>query len=109
MWLTIDDKGYYFAATQETDQLSIATAFGQVPAKRGLLLPRAAVPKQLDAAEIDDMAEVEGWSAPIGRYLFVSNARTVPDRARKCFGYEVKQLDVYESMDADVLAIVGLG
>jgi len=45
----------------------------------------------------------------MGRYLFASNAHTVPDQARQVFGYEAEYPDIYKSMEVDVLAAVGTG
>lgn len=95
-------QGYYFASTQEADQRSIATAFGEVMVKHGLL--PSAKPNQLPASEVDFMLSIPGYDAPLGRYMFASNSRTVPDRAGKLFGYKAKHPNVYESMEADVLA-----
>lgn len=70
--------------------------------KHGLL--PSAKPSQLPASEVDFMLSIPGYDAPLGRYMFASNSRTVPDRAEKLFGYKAKHPNVYESMEADVLA-----
>lgn len=78
-------------------------------AKHGLLSTEAAEPKQLPAADVDHMISIAGYDAPLGRYMFASNSRTVPDRAKRLFQYQAKHPNVFESMEADVLAAVSPG
>lgn len=73
-------------------------------AKHGLLSAEAAAPKSISSTEVDSMASIPGWNAPLGRYLFASNSRTVPDRAQKCFGYKGEHPSLLTSMEADILA-----
>jgi len=78
-------------------------------AKHGFLSPESAVPKQLPAADVDFMISIAGYEAPLGRYMFASNSRTVSDRAEKLFGYKAQHASVYESMEADVRAAADPG
>ncbi|KAF2654419.1 nucleoside-diphosphate-sugar epimerase [Lophiostoma macrostomum CBS 122681] len=94
-------KGYYFASTQEVDQLTLATALGSVLRKHAVI--DNPEPLQVSLEQLDSM--LENVPIPhISRYLFACNSRSRPDRAKKLFGYEPKAPGLLESLEADVLA-----
>jgi hypothetical protein len=57
-----------------------------------------AVPKSVDPAEADAMMEPKG----IVRYMFGSNSRSRPDRAKESLGWSPSASSFFEELNRDV-------
>ena len=99
-------QGYYFASTQEVDQYTLAVALGSLLKKHNLIANPE--PMQVSLNQLDAMLDYPAIPN-ISRYLFASNSRSKPDRAKRLFGYEPKAPGLLECLEADVLAEVERG
>ncbi|KAH7130259.1 NAD(P)-binding protein [Dendryphion nanum] len=97
-------EGYYFAGTQETSNLDIARATGEILKKHGVIENPEPVALPLD--EIDALIDYPGYPL-IARYLFAGNSRTRADRAKRLFGYEGREKTVLEALEEDILVEIG--
>ncbi|KAF2119376.1 NAD(P)-binding protein [Lophiotrema nucula] len=93
-------NGYYFASTQEHDQLSVITVAARVLQKAGVI--ETEEPIKVSLSQLDTMFVTDKYPG-LSRYLFASNSRTVPDRARKLFGYEGKAPGLLDTLEQDIL------
>ena len=98
--------GYYFAGTQEHSHLTVARAIGSILKKEGVV--EDAEPVRVELEVIDRMARHPRFEH-MARYLYASNSRTRPERAKRAFGYVGKQKGLLECLEGDVLAALGRG
>ena len=98
-----NDKGYYFAASQEHSHLEVAKVIGKVLHKEGVVQDPKPAPISLE--EMDKMLRVPGYER-LARYMFASNSRTRPERAEKLFGYKGEAPGLLESLEDDVVDVV---
>ncbi|KAF2731996.1 NAD(P)-binding protein [Polyplosphaeria fusca] len=99
-----NDKGYYFASTQEHTQRSVAEASAPVLKRLGVMEKSEHV--QVGNEQLAAMVSYARWPG-LARYLFASNSRTVPDRAKRLFGYEGKAPSLLECLEADTVDALG--
>ncbi|KAH7072569.1 NAD(P)-binding protein [Paraphoma chrysanthemicola] len=97
-------NGYYFTATQEHDQLSLARAVGAILHAQGVV--PSPDPRQITLQELDTMATGILDYPPMGRYLFASNSRTRADRAGQVWGYKGQEEGLFDGLEADVLKVL---
>jgi len=60
-------------------------------------------PKQCSLEEVGGMLAHYGLKG-IGLYMYAANSRTRADRAQKVLGYKPNAPDLWETMEADLLA-----
>lgn len=99
LFLLIQSKGYYHAATQEASQLELAQAVARVLHARGLV--RTAEPERVELERVDGMMRALGYPG-VARYMFASNARSGADRARAVLGWEGRAPGLWEVVEGDV-------
>jgi nucleoside-diphosphate-sugar epimerase len=94
-------QGYYFTASQEASQIDIATAVGKILKRHGRV--EDANPIQLPLEQVSSM--VAHYSLKdLGAYMFAANSRTKADRAEKLLGYKPEHPNLWDAMEADLLA-----
>ena len=64
-------------------------------------LTKDAEPKSMSVDEVNGLIQ-HPMSPYVGRYLFASNSRSVPDRAKKCFGYQPRVESLEKIVEADL-------
>ncbi|KAF2196943.1 nucleoside-diphosphate-sugar epimerase [Delitschia confertaspora ATCC 74209] len=97
-------EGYYFAASQEHSQRSVAQAVGKILEKHGFIENKE--PVKIELEQVDEMLKEIPFPG-VGRYLFASNSRTRADRAKGLFGYEPKAPTLFEALEEDLLVAKG--
>ncbi|KAI8930827.1 hypothetical protein NX059_011848 [Plenodomus lindquistii] len=95
-----NENGYYFASTQEHDQISLSRALGKILHAEGKIVD--AEPKQVSLDTLDGIADIQ-WFPKLARYMFASNSRTRADRAGELFGYKGEAEGLMEALEKDVL------
>jgi len=93
--------GYYFAATQEHSQIEIAKATGTVLKRHGIL--KSAKTTQIPLETIADTMS-DRTIPRLGTYMFAANSRTRADRASKVLRYKPSAPDLWDTLEADLLA-----
>ena len=89
----------------EASQLGFARATGKILKAHGIV--RSEEPKSLPLEQMDGM--MSAWGVPhVGTYIFAAKSRTRPDRAKKVVGYEPKAPSLWDAMEADLLACIGI-
>jgi hypothetical protein len=96
-------QGYYFAGTQEVSHQQLARKLAQLLKKYSVIENEDLV--QVDLETLDNLIAYPKFDR-LGRYMFASNSRTKPERARKLWGYEGKEKGFLESLDEEVKAEV---
>ncbi|KAI9839555.1 MAG: hypothetical protein M1819_002181 [Sarea resinae] len=96
------DGGYYFAATQEHSQRTIAEHAGRILHAHGLL--PSPTPVQLPIEQIGAMMAQIG--PQVGLYQFASNSRSRADRAPKVLGYKPSHPGFLDVLESDLLSAV---
>lgn len=96
-----NEKGYYFASSQELSQLQLADAIGKVLKKRGMM--EDPTPRQLTPEQLKEMRSGKFGDTPeIALFMLASSSRTVPQRSRTVLGYESNMPNLLDMLDEEV-------
>ncbi|KAL0579458.1 hypothetical protein V5O48_002564 [Marasmius crinis-equi] len=91
---------YYFASTEEVSQKDFSVEAAKILKRHGIV-QREEV-ESIGVDRVDTM--VQHPVLPLlGRYLFASNSRTVPDRAKKLFGYAGEEHGLLDELEAELI------
>ncbi|KAF2267753.1 NAD(P)-binding protein [Lojkania enalia] len=92
-------NGYYFASTQEHNQICVSTIVGRILRKYGVVGNEE--PVEVTLQQLDAMFQIPKYPG-LSRYLFGANSRTRADRAKKLFGYQAKAPGLMETLGSDI-------
>jgi len=98
-------QGYYFAGSQEVSHIELAKAVGKHLQKHGVIENEE--PISVSREQLDAILPVPRLPV-LARYMFASNSRTRPDRAKKLFRYEPKAPTFSEAVEEDVLDAISV-
>ncbi|KAL0567822.1 hypothetical protein V5O48_014172 [Marasmius crinis-equi] len=91
---------YYFASTEEVSQKDFTLEATKILKRRGIVESEEIESIGLD--KVDTMVQYPLLPL-LGRYLFASNSRTVPDRAKKLFGYAGEERGLLRGLEMELM------
>lgn len=96
-----NEKGYYFASSQELSQFQLAEAVGKVLAKKSFI--EGITPRQLTPEQLKEMRSGKFGDTPkIALFMLASSSRTVPERSRKVLEYESSMPSLLDTLDDEI-------
>lgn len=96
-----NERGYYFASSQELSHLQLVQAVAKVLVKKRLITH--STPRQLTVEQLKEMRSGKFGDTPeIALFMLASSSRTAPDRSRKVLSYESSMPTLLETLDDEI-------
>lgn len=96
-----NERGYYFASSQELSQIQLAEAIGKVLEQKGMI--EDVTPRQLTPEQLKEMRSGKFGDTPeIALFMLASSSRTVPQRSKAVLNYEPNMPNLLEMLDEEV-------